>query len=108
MKLYHCIEIMEECFTNTWFKQKKNRFWFMFINFWLRFNVNSNNFNTRNSSQLRVVRCSLKTSGQKLDHAASTEFNSLPLNLRQSCTLSLFKQKLKKVLMDNVETLLLY
>lgn len=72
----------------------------------IQFNWNTNAFNTRNASNLRLARCRLETTRQRLDFSGSLAFNNLPLSIRGSETLSIFKRRTKEFLLENVEMLL--
>lgn len=73
----------------------------------IEFIVNQNIFNTRNGSNLLIKRCRLETTKQRIEHAGSSEFNHLPLVLKNISRISIFKNHLKSYLLNNLEMLLM-
>lgn len=71
------------------------------------FSRNQTVFNTRNSHNLRAVRCRLEITKQKIEYAGSLEYNNLPQHIKDCCTISSFKNKLKEYLLQNIEMLLI-
>lgn len=63
--------------------------------------------NTRQNSNIRVVRCRLETTKQRIEYNGSLEYNSLPSSVKNSETISLFKSRLKIHLLQNIEMLLI-
>lgn len=64
-------------------------------------------FNTRNNSNLRLARCRLETTKQRIEFIGSLEYNNLPNFLKDSLTISTFKQRLKEYFLQNIEMLLI-
>lgn len=73
----------------------------------IHFTRNQNNFNTRNCSNLRVARCRLETTKQGIQYIGPLEFNNLPPNLKNTQRISIFKENLKKYLLQNLEMLIM-
>lgn len=73
----------------------------------IEFSENQNTFNTRNGSNLIIKRCRLETTKQRIEHAGSSEFNHLPVELKNISRISIFKTRLKSYLIQNIEMLLL-
>lgn len=72
----------------------------------LQFTRNQTSFNTRNADNLRVVRCRLECTKQRLEYIGSCEFNNLPTALKNEHRISAFKNLLKKYILDNIDELL--
>ncbi|XP_075159634.1 uncharacterized protein LOC142232827 [Haematobia irritans] len=72
----------------------------------LKFSRNQSAFNTRNRTSLRVVRCRLEITKQRIEFIGTSLFNALPHDVKHASNISLFKTKLKKYLLENVEILL--
>lgn len=71
----------------------------------IKFLVNQNVFNTRNSTNLRVARCRIELTKQKISYIGCSEFNKLPNELKNLRRISLFKSEIKKYIyneMDNI------
>lgn len=62
-------------------------------------------FNTRNCSNLATRVCRLELTKQKIEYMGSVEYNNLPGYIKESETISTFKNRL--YLVDNVEMLLI-
>lgn len=73
----------------------------------ITFSRNQTAFNTRNNSNLRVARCRLETTKQRVEHIGSLEFNNLPENTKNIVRISIFKTNVKNYLFQNLEMLLL-
>lgn len=66
-----------------------------------------NNFNTRHGADIRVCRCRLEITKQRIDYKGCVDYNNLPTFVKNSETISVFKARLKNHLLRNIETLLL-
>lgn len=73
----------------------------------ISFSRNQFAFNTRNAMNLRVARCRLETTRQRVEHAGSLEYNHLPDMLKNTERISIFKRNIKEFLLENIEMLLL-
>lgn len=61
---------------------------------------------TRQAMDLKVERCRLELTKQKVTYAGANEYNQLPNDLKNISALSTFKTNLKRYLLNNVEILL--
>lgn len=68
---------------------------------------NNHTFNTRHNSDLLPSRCRLEITKQRIEHIGVLEYNKLPINIKNSETISIFKNRLKQYLLENIEMLLL-
>lgn len=73
----------------------------------INFLQNQSAFNTRNQQNLRVPRCRLETTKQRIEYKGIIEYNQLPATLKNHSRISLYKKYLKEHLFQNLETLLL-
>lgn len=71
------------------------------------FAQNQANFNTRNQSDLRVPRCRLEKTKQRVDYVGGVKYNELPSYLKELEIISRFKYSCKEYLSSNVENLIL-
>lgn len=70
------------------------------------FSINQNVFNTRNNTNLRVARCRLELTKQRIEYMGSYEFNNLPHDLKTINRISTFKNQLKIYLLQHVDDFL--
>lgn len=68
---------------------------------------NQNTICTRNQANLRVARCRLEKTKQRIDYNGTKQFNELPIELKSQQTISNFKRACKKYLYSIKETLLI-
>ncbi|XP_075167483.1 uncharacterized protein LOC142239575 [Haematobia irritans] len=73
----------------------------------IRFRQSNHGINTRNHMNLYVVRCRLEMSKQRIEFMGSMEYNDLPLYVKDAQSISIFKQRLKRHLIDNIEMLII-
>lgn len=71
------------------------------------FTQNQINFNTRNRTNLRIPRCRLETTKQRIDYIGGTKFNNLPTALKLIDRISIFKSSCREYLYNTIETLLM-
>lgn len=71
------------------------------------FSRNQTVFNTRNAMNLRVARCRLQTTKQRVEYMGSLEYNNLPESIKNVERISIFKKNIKEYLLENVEMLLM-
>lgn len=64
-------------------------------------------FNTRNNTNLRIARCRLETTKQRVEYIGCLEYNNLPQYIKNIQRISIFKNNLKEYLFQNLEMLLL-
>lgn len=74
----------------------------------INLSVNQNICNTRNSSNLRIARCRLETTRQRIEYAGCVIFNNLPSNVKNCTSISIFKRTVKEYILHNIEILLDY
>lgn len=67
---------------------------------------NSHAFYTRGNNNLGVKRCRLEMTKQRMEYIGCVEFNNLSHFIRDSPSISVFKKRLKKQLLQNMEMLL--
>lgn len=67
----------------------------------ITFSQNQTAFSTRNQHDLRVVRCRLELTKQRIEFIGSFEFNQLPQNIKFENRISNFKVNLKAYLQNN-------
>lgn len=67
----------------------------------IEFPINQQAINTRNNTNLKVVRCRLECTKQRVEFMGSREFNNLPQTLKSANTISLFKSLLNNYLLQN-------
>lgn len=72
----------------------------------ITFSQHQFNVNTRNRSHLRIPRCRLESTKQRVDYVGAVKFNNLPVDLKSINRVSLFKSSCKQHLFNNFETLL--
>lgn len=72
----------------------------------IQFEINQTLVNTRNNSVLRVKRCRLELTKQKIEHNGCLFFNHLPNNIKNITRISFFKKEIKSFLLNNIEMLL--
>lgn len=72
----------------------------------ISFFQNQNNFNTRNRTNLRVPRCRLEKTKQRIDYEGGIKYNNLPSALKSVNRISTFKTAYKRYLCNSFETLL--
>lgn len=70
------------------------------------FHQNQSVFNTRNRQNVRVVLCRLEITKQRVEYIGASEFNKLPLNVKETHRISIFKNNLKQYLFNNLPMLL--
>lgn len=73
----------------------------------IEFAQNQSLVNTRNQNNLRVVRCRLELTKQRIEYMGVQNYNLLPLEIRQHVRISQFKTDLKNHLLRNLETFLM-
>lgn len=73
----------------------------------ISFQRNQTRFNTRNNMNLRIARCRLESTKQRVEYMGSFEFNNLPQDIRNIERISVFKNRVKNYLLRNLETLLI-
>lgn len=73
----------------------------------IEFHANQSVFNTRNRTNLRIKRCRLEITKQRIEHNGCSEFNHLPQDLKTISRISLFKTNLKAHLLRELRMLLL-
>lgn len=70
------------------------------------FRQNQSVFNTRNCQNVRIVLCRLEITKQRIEYIGAVEFNNLPLDVRNTFRISIFKKHLKEYLKNNILMLL--
>lgn len=71
------------------------------------FTRNQTAFNTRNNLNLKIARCRLELTKQRIEHMGSLEYNNLPQSLKTIERISTFKKNIKDYLLGNLAILLL-
>lgn len=72
----------------------------------IEFSRNQTVFNTRNRHNLKVVRCRLEVTKQRIEYMGCFVYNNLPNDIKYVTCLSTFKRNLWKYLHDNLQMLL--
>lgn len=73
----------------------------------IEFTRNQTNVNTRNNMNLRLKRCRLETTKQRIEYTGCYEYNQLSQNLKDITRISVFKTSIKSQLLQNIEMHLL-
>lgn len=61
---------------------------------------------TRHAGDLQIVFCRIDITKQRIGFAGPSEYNKLPVSLKNLSSISTFKQNLRSYLLENLETLL--
>ena len=54
---------------------------------------------------LKVARCRLETTKQRIEYMGSLEYNNLPQNIKDAQRIGIFKKMVKEYLLGNIEML---
>lgn len=64
------------------------------------FSQSQSNFNTRKQSDLRIPRCRLEKTKQRIDYVGGVKYNDLPSSLKSINIISRFKSSCKEYLLN--------
>lgn len=73
----------------------------------ITFTRNQSTFATRSSSNLKIARCRLEKTKQRIEFIGCVEYNNLPQNLKDINVISSFKSNIKTYFLNNLEMLLM-